>query len=352
LAVLAETESALVIACGVSLDCFVSRVDFLFGLGLSYATVRCDPVCIGKSSPISDPTRPWSDGLLDTSTEFITSAGDEYDIVVDYLKALRTDPVALQVLGTIHRRAAFGYSAAGDRLRGLLRLQMGEGLFDFALVGGTGSGYSHPSGNDVGFSYAEKAPLAGAGLEMDFQSETDVVAFKGHKARHEEPNYRLYQFAGTGHLRDIDAAEFGLPDPKKANPAEWTPFFRALFVAGNNWCDEIEPPPTLWLGAPNDPEIVRDDNGNALVQFVGGQPVNTTAYQLPEVAVDENQYIPLDPSYDDGSFVGFMRMIAGGHVDLTDSFTNHAPIRQRRYVPRSRVSGFRLPAGIGCRLNH
>ena len=62
-----------------------------------------------------------AEDLLDTTTEFITSAGDEYDIVVDYVKALRTDPVALQVLGAIHRRAAFSYSAGGYRLRGLLR---------------------------------------------------------------------------------------------------------------------------------------------------------------------------------------------------------------------------------------
>ena len=297
--------------------------DFLFGLGISYATVRCDPVCIGKESPFADPTRPWSDDLLDTSTEFILSAGDEYDIVVDYVNALRTDPVALHVLGTIHRRAAFGYSASGGRLRGLLRLPMGEGLFDFSLVGGNGAGFSHPKGNGVGYSYAEKPPLPGAGLEIDFISETDTVAFKGHKARHEEPNYRLYEFAGAAHLRDIDALEFGLADPEKANPAEWTPFFRSLFVAGNNWCDGIEPPPTLWLGAPNDPTIVRDAKGNALVRFVGGLPVDTTAFRLPEVAVGENQYIPLDTSYDDGTFLGLLRMIAGSHVDLADTFTSH-----------------------------
>ena len=136
-------------------------------------------------------TRPGrrSDDLLDTSSEFIKSAGDEYDIVVDYVKALRTDPVALQVLGTINRRAAFGYSASGDRVRGLLRLQMGKGLFDFSVIGGTGKRYSHPTGNGVGFSNAEKAPLAGAGLEIDIQSETDVVLFDGHRTRHEEPNY-------------------------------------------------------------------------------------------------------------------------------------------------------------------
>src|SRR5262249_14966070 len=162
------------------------------------------------------------------------------------------------------RRAAFGYSVSGDRLRGLLRMQMGTGLFDFALAGGTGSGYSHPEGNDIAFSKSEKPPLAGAGLEIDFQSETDVVLFEGDKARHEDPNYRVYQFAGAAPLRNIDVAESGLPDPERANPAEWTPFFRALFVAGNNWCDGIQPPPSIWLGAPNDPRIARDAKGNAL----------------------------------------------------------------------------------------
>ena len=296
---------------------------FLFGRGISYATVRCDPAGLGKRSPVSDPTRPWSDGLLDTSSEFITSAGDEFDIVVDYVKALRTDPVALQRLGQINRTAAFGYSASGYNLRGLLRLQMGKGLFNFSLVGGTGNGYAHPAGNKIGFSTSEKAPLTGAGLEIDFQSETEVFA-GAHKTRHEEPNYRAYQFAGASHIRDIDVEEFGLADPETANPADWTPFFRALFVAGDKWCDGIVPPPSLWLGAPNDPMIVRDAKGNALVRFVGRQPVNTTAFRLPEVAVGENQYIPYAPSYDDGSLPGILRALAGGHVDLTGSFSDHA----------------------------
>ncbi|WP_394793416.1 alpha/beta hydrolase domain-containing protein [Armatimonas sp.] len=306
---------------------YVLTDNFLFGRGISYATVRCDTAGLGKRSSISNPSRPWSDGRLDTSSEFITSAGDEFDIVADYVKALRTDPIALQRLGKINRTAAFGYSASGYKLRGLLRLKIGKGLFDFSLVGGTGNGYDHPAGNKIGFSTSEKAPLAGAGLELDFQSEFDVIALGAHKTRHEEPNYRAYQFAGATHIRNIDVVEFGLPDPETANPAEWTPFIRALFVAGDKWCDGIQPPSSLWLGAPNDPTIVRDAKGNALVRYVGGQPVNTTAYRLPEVAVGENQYIPLDASYDDGSLFGFFRMSAGGHVDLTASFTNHA-----RYV--------------------
>jgi hypothetical protein len=314
--------------------------DFLFGLGLSYATVRCDPACIGKESPIEDPTRPWSDDLLDTSSECIQSEGDEFDIVVDYVKALRTDPVALDVLGTINRRAAFGYSASGGRLRGLLRLQMGKGLFDFSLLGGNGTGYSHPAGNKIGETYSEKAPLDGVGLEIDFNTETDVILFDGHKTRHEEANYRCYEFAGTSHIRNIDVAEFGLPDPEKANPAEWSPFIRSLFVAADNWCDGIEPPATIWLGAPNDPQIVRDAKGNALVRFVGGEPVDTSEYRLPVVAVGENQYIPLDGSYDDGTFLGIFRVIGGSHVDLTDSFTDHADyVAQIEYHARG-LQGF------------
>jgi hypothetical protein len=161
-------------------------------------------------------------------------------------------------------------------------------------------------------------------LELDFQSETEVVLLGGHKTRHEEANYRVYQFAGAAHLRSIDCVEFGLPDPLSANVADWTPFFRALFVAGNEWCDGIAPPASLWLGAPNKLLITRDANGNALVRFVGTQPLDTLAHRLPEVAVGENQYIPAAPQFDDGSFTGMFRMLAGSHVDLTSAFTDHA----------------------------
>ena len=303
---------------------YTMRDEFLFGTGASYATVRCDPVAIGKRSPIVDPFRPWSDGLLDTSSEFILSAGDEFDIVADYVKALTTDSLALLLLGEVDRTAAFAYSAAGYRLRGMLRIPLGVGLFDYSLVGGTGNGFDHPSGNDVRFSNAEKPPRKGAGLELDFQSETEVVILGGHKTRHEEPNYRVYQFAGAAHLRSIDCVEFDLPDPLGANVADWTPFFRALFVAGNDWCDGIAPPASLWLGAPNDPQIARDVRGNALVRFVGTQPLFTLDYRLPEVAVGENQYIPVDPQFNDGTFTGMLRMFAGSHVDLTSAFTDHA----------------------------
>ena len=319
---------------------YILSDQFLFGRGVSYATVRCDPEAIGTQSPVSNPTRPWSDGLLDKSSEFITSAGDEFDIAVAFLNTLRTDPAAVEALGPIQRRAAFAYSAAGYRLRGLLRMRAGIGQFDFSLVGGTGDGYAHPKGNGIAFTGSEREPLAGAGLEIDFQSETDVLVLGAHKTRHEGPNYRLYQFAGAAHLRDVDALEFGLVDPASADSAEWTPFCRALFVAGNDWCDGIPPPRSLWLGAPNDAQIARDPNGNALVTHVGGLPASTTAHRLPAVAVGENQYLPFAPSYVDGSWLGWLRALAGGRVDLTGNFTSHAT-----YVAQIAQHAYGLQAG-------
>ncbi len=319
---------------------------FLFGRGICYATVRCNPEGLGTSSPVPNATRPWSDDLLDTSSEFITSPGDEFAIVFEYLRALRTDPIALAALGTIQRRAAFGYSASGSRVRGLLRMPQGVGQFDFSLVGGTGAGYDYPACNRINFIPCERDPMPGAGREIDFQSETDTLALDAHRTRRETPRYRVYQFAGASHIRDIEVAEFGLPHPETANNADWIPFFRALFVAGNNWCDGIQPPASLWLGAPNSQAIARDAAGNALVSYVGGAPTSTTGYRLPCVAVGENSYIPLDPSYLDGSFPGLFRAIAGARIDRTSTFTNHAAYVAQitQHAQNLQAGGYLLPA--------
>lgn len=50
--------------------------------------------------------------------------------------------------------------------------------------------------------------------------------------------------------------------------------------------------------------------------------MTTTGHRLPEVAVGENRYIAIDPSYE-GTFLGFVRSICGGFVDLTGTFNNH-----------------------------
>jgi hypothetical protein len=62
-----------------------------------------------------------------------------------------------------------------------------------------------------------------------------------------------------------------------------------MFVAANNWCDGIEPPPSLWLAAPNDSRIVRDAKGKRTRPLFRREAVETADYRLPEVAVGDNQ---------------------------------------------------------------
>ena len=297
-----------VIATAIGRDFGLGRYsmtdEFLFGQGLVYATVRSDPVALGK---------PWMDGTFDTSGETIQSADDDFDIVADFVKAFASGPLAIKLAGPIRRKAAFGYSRSGSALRGFLRQDVGQGAFDFSLPGGSGV-YAF-RGEDA------TPPPATSGRSIEFNTESEVLASEAARVRVEAPNLRVYEFAGCAHARRPDAVLMQLPDAEKSNPADWFGFIRALFVAANQWCNGIEPPPSLWLGAPRDERIARDARGNALVRYVGGQPVNTDRFRLPEVAVGEGQYIAYDKSY---ANTNDLRALLGRFVGLTASFTDHA----------------------------
>jgi hypothetical protein len=293
---------------------FILSDELLFEQGIVYAAVRSDPIAIGK---------PWLDTTFDTASEFIQVEADEFEMIADFAAALQSDPLATEIVGPIRRKAAFGYSASGSRLRGILRIGLGRGVFDYSLVGGAGDGFSFPNGDIVDDTEQETPPLEQAGLEIDFNTETEILVFGGENARAERPNYRDYELAGAAHLNRTEAVIAGFPDPEKANPCNWFPMVRALFAAAGRWHDGIEPPPSLWLGAPQDALITRDAKGNAPVRFVGGRFVETDRYRLPEVAVGENQYIAYDPSYD------LLRAIAGSAVDLTATFPSHEAYVER-----------------------
>jgi hypothetical protein len=63
-----------------------------------------------------------------------------------------------------------------------------------------------------------------------------VLVLGAHKTRHEDLNYRVYQFAGAAHLRDVDAAEFELANPSSANNADWVPFFQRRSMRRSMGC--------------------------------------------------------------------------------------------------------------------
>src|SRR5262249_33177055 len=148
-------------------------------------------------------------------------------------------------------------------------------------------------------------------------TEAEVIASNAADVRTDADNLRVYEFAGCSHGRQVDAFTIGLPTPQKANPADFTPFLRALFIAANNWRNGVAPPPSIWMGAPGDSTIARDAKGNALIRFAGGGAVNSNGYRLPEVAVGKNCYIAVDPTYKTNTIIGLLSFLFGGFVDLT-----------------------------------
>jgi hypothetical protein len=278
--------------------------DFLFSQGLVYAAVRSDPVALGV---------PWMDGTFNTSGETIQAAHDNYDIVADFIKAFTSDPLVAKLAGPIKRKGAIGYSRSGGTLRYFLRHDAGQGIFDFSLAGGAGDG--------TAFGQDANPPPVTSGRSIEFNTESEVIASNAARVRVDAANFHVYEFAGCAHGRQQDAILMQLPDAAQSNPADWFCFIRSLFVAANKWCDGIEPPPSIWLGGPRDNQIARDAKSNALVRYVGGKPVTTDRFRLPEVAVGENQYIAFDKNF---ANTNDLRAILGGFVDLSATFTDHA----------------------------
>jgi hypothetical protein len=166
---------------------------------------------------------------------------------------------------------------------------------------------------------------ASAGLVMAFNTETEVLEADAAAVRQETPIYREYEIAGAPHfpknllvLYENQDATIGIPDTDTADPLAWLPVTRALFSRLDRWASEGQAPPaSAWLGAPNDPAIARDANGNAL----GG-------IRLPDVAVGRGVYIAFASEYFDkfsqfGGFGYIFRAIAGDFVDLAGNFSQH-----------------------------
>jgi hypothetical protein len=276
---------------------------FLLCLGIVYATVRSDKEGIG---------RPWIEGTFNAAGESIREAGDEFEIVADFVGALSTDSLATRLAGPLTHKAGFGYSNSGGKLRGFVRDPIGQGVFEVSIAGGAGDSVHNGQNADP--------PPDGAGRSIEFNTETEVLQSHADRVRVDAPNLRVYEFAGCAHARQQDAFVLGLPDPEKTNPADWFGFIRAMLVAGLDWCAGMDPPPSIWLGARRDTTIARDAKKNALVRYVGGAPVDPDRYRLPEVAVGQNRYIAFDPDYRNA---GHLRPLLGAFVDLTASITDH-----------------------------
>jgi hypothetical protein len=290
--------------------------DFLCSSGHAYAAIRSDPNVLGL---------PWLNPEFEATGEFIAVPADEFEIVRDFVGALTVDPVASDLVGSIERTTAFGYSESGYKLRGFVRDPLGRYVFDLSISGGTGAVSAFPNGVFLDAGLDPLPPPAAGGLELSINTETEAVDVdfnQLHTIRRDARNARSYEFAGAAHNAAIPEtyallALSGAPDIETVNPLDWTPFVRALFVAGLEWTDGVEPPPSIWLNRPGDPAIVRDDKGNALVRYVGGRRVTTPFFRHPEVGVGLGRY---------GAIYGeefTLRYLSGEFIDLSHTFRRH-----------------------------
>lgn len=278
---------------------------------------------------------------------------------------------------SVQRLVAFGYSQIGALLRRLLNdppsIANGGGahhepLFDGWLIGGAKAAYERWPAISAAGVLTPRADIirteptpASHGCVLEIGTEADVGILRGGASGNEfvrfgdTASYRSYEIAGAQHfswgtiaasgqsgaailLPDLAdsvaeiAALSGVPPDYDlpvfdafdcvethplvfANPLDWNPVIRALFVAMGEWItDGTPPPPSRWLTPTEgearygDASIKRDSVGNAL----GG-------IRLPDVEVGRGRFHAVSP---DSPFAGG-HINAGAYFDLHHRFRNH-----------------------------
>ena len=260
-------------------DDYLGR-EFLFGRGYRWASV-------GWST--------FAQSVLDpTATDVVIPGGQDDEIVVRFVDALKHSGQGAELLGHAHRYYGFGFSQTSWLMHRLLRSADGPGLFDFTMLAATwwqGGGFQ-----------GAYTPVTGVGKVMVVQAEADLVISDGRVLRAaaaEDHEYRVYEVAGAAHIPDIpenyDNPIFG-PGIEGTNPVDWSIVARAAFVAGDRWTrGQSAPSPSVFLedDTSGDPDpvygfvtgIARDGNTNAL----GG-------VRLPQVALGVWRAQAADPN--------------------------------------------------------
>ena len=238
-------------------DAFLTP-EFLFRQGFSHCAI-----CWKLPSVVEHPC-----------VDFIGDPGVELQIIADFANALKQGDLAKKV-GEIEKLYSIGFSDSTLPLHPLFLDPLGQDLFDLSFLITNANPQDPP------------CPPESAGKVLVFQTEGDIIFLNGAIFRDctAHPNCRVYELAGMSH---IPFAAGGLPEFK------WSPFLRALFVAGDQWATwGIDPPPNRLIeevplgeidpvyGFPTG--ITRDENLNAQ----GG-------IRTPDLVLGRGQYIAVD----------------------------------------------------------
>jgi len=249
------------------------RPDLLFPRGFVHAGVGWSTASFGPNlnMRILDPTMPGAfiaGGVPDGNGR------TDDEIIVDFARALSSDPVARLVLGRVERRYLVGFSDSSDAVLRLITSGRAADVFDFALPF-IASGWDAQAALGLGL-FTGKIIV----VDSEFDDPT------GLRDRGGVPHqYRFYVVAGTPHRPDpLDVAS----PANKTTPASYAAALRAHFLQGHRWVEHgTQPPPSTHLQTARDGTYVRDPNGNALTANMHDR----TVPRLPFVELGEARFI-------------------------------------------------------------
>ncbi len=216
-------------------------------------------MCYGQPLPIPDiiPNHPCQ--------PFSGTADDGDQIIVDFVHALRADPLISTLVGGPTKIYAFGIAHTAGPMDRILHSAAGKGLFDFTEL--VSLWWLNPD--------AHTLPSTDAGRVLVLQTEADILNLNAAAARGSGPMYRSYEIAGAPGVPSDPHLYAAFPGPPQGTypplfgvtSLNWTPTVRALFLAGDRWAVENKEPPasvTLQGDAAAADGLARDQNGNAL----------------------------------------------------------------------------------------
>jgi hypothetical protein len=196
------------------------------------------------------------------------------EIVVDFGRALKRDPVAKSILGRLKWRYLTGFSDSSVPVLDIVNAGQAEGVFD--LIAPHVALGADPQTVIANHGYSGKAVI----LNSEWQAEpSGDLLDRGVAPSH----YRFYQVAGAPHVPD-----FLVPPDfwSTTTPASYQPELRAHFIQGHRWVtDGKSPPPSTHL-LTDGGGLVRDANGNSIVVDAHGKRVP----RLPFVELGEARY--------------------------------------------------------------
>ena len=237
-----------------------------FGDGVSITNRILDPAAEGVFID-GGVVLPGEDGRTDD------------EIVVEFARALRSDPIALALMGSAARRHYLaGFSDSAEPVKRIVASGLAEGVFDLA-VPITTEGENDPQASITAGKYSGKV--------ITLNSEFEWSGSRALEDRGTTPNhYRFFIVPGTPHVPDLLCSGFFA---NRSTPASWQPALRAHFLQGHEWVTRGNAPPmsTRLATADGDAEIARDSNENALLVDITG----VSAPRLPFVELGEAKFI-------------------------------------------------------------